>query len=211
MKRILVWTFVFVALSIGVFLGLRIKSFAKEQLLSLLETEIKASTPCHLETESIDISFLSLSAKAKNVAMVCGSTQKILVKKIIASFSLRDLLKHQILLDLGLHDGFVEGFGPESEAFRFIYYLAEPIPPEKDRPDRWRVKLMNMDVSGVSVREKLGNYVLIVEGGSLEFKKDNRDFITLIPSFDTFYAKAEQEGNEGRIIQIGKIRARMIS
>ncbi len=207
MKRIIVWIFVLSALGAGIYIGLSAEGYARKGLFDLLDGEIKASTPCHLEVGSLQVSLLQLKADAKDAAMVCDGKRKMIVKKIHASFSLAKIFEHAFPLNLDLIDGQVDGVTPDSETFKFIYYLAEPIPPERDRPDRWRVKLMNMNVSGISFVQNFdGNYVH-GEGGYLSFRKGEHDVITMIPGFKRLYLQKEGE----KIAEIGELQAKIIS
>lgn len=207
MKRIVVWIFVLSALGAGIYIGLSAEGYARKGLIDLLDGEIKASTPCHLEVGSLHVSLLRLNADAKDAAMVCDGKQKMIVKKIHASFSLAKVLEHAFPLDLDLIDGQVEGVSPDSETFKFIYYLAEPVPPERDRPDRWRVKLMNMNVSGISFVQNFDGKFLYGEGGYLSFRKGERDVITMIPGFKRLWLQREGQ----KLMEIGVLQAKIVS
>lgn len=209
MKKIIVWTFISLALAAGIFVALFIKKYAASQLFALLDGEIKAAVPnCHLETGSIDVSPLAMTADARDASMICDGQRKLLVKHVTASFSLARIFDRRILLsELNLLDGEVEGVSPKSEAFRFIFYLAEPIAPERDTPDRWALKLIDMNVRNTSFIERIGEMRMSGEGGYLEFRKASDDTVSLRPGFSKL--TLAKPGSKEMVI--GEISAEIIS
>ncbi len=147
-------------LVVGITAGLGVvslKRYIGSTLMGVLEDELKESCPCTLAYDRIHVSLLRLRAVGTNVRILEHGIEKLSFPKIEADFSLRKISEKQVqLTELRLLSGHAEGVGPDSATFRFVDHLAAPLPPERDRPGRWKIKLQRLAVIDSSFSEILG-------------------------------------------------------
>ncbi len=146
----------FFGLLLGVILGsgiLAFKSFVAQQLVGLLETMVTTSTDgCHFRADAISFSLLRLAVTAKRPRMECSGKDELSFRDLRGRFDLSDVLSRRVYLSrLTLRDGSILGGTPGTNAYRFINYLAAPVPPERDSPDRWKLKLRELVILSTSV------------------------------------------------------------
>ncbi len=145
-------------LALGLSLGVGIsyvKSYAARSLTEMLDQEARTSAGCSFRSAPVKISLLTLRAVATDAALVCDGTPKLRFKKLTASFSLAKIREHKVLLtELDLIEGNARGFGPDSATYKFIGSLAAPLPPERDYPGRWKLKLQKLVMNNSKFSEE---------------------------------------------------------
>jgi outer membrane protein insertion porin family len=163
----LILIFAVIVLVIGVPLYYSKQYFAR-QLFSLLEDEIKNSCDCQLTHGDIDLSLLSLTAVAKDARLLEHGVEKLSVKTIVASFGISEILSHNIRLErIDLIGAHAIGVTEDSATYKLIDYLSAPIAPEKDRPGRWKVKLISLTLQDSSFEEPINDFILHGTGAFL--------------------------------------------
>lgn len=179
-------TLLLVALALfcgALMVGARLKREAVSAIIGLLDEE--AATACRgkIEYDSATLSFLQLSLEARNVRLVVDGAPHLSVERLRGRFGLRDILSKKVYIDhlelIGTH---AAGVGEESGTFRFIDHLTAPIPPEKDRPGRWRVSLERLSIREGSFIEQFRTSELHAQGVSLEVIHKPDDSFQLLPS-----------------------------
>lgn len=177
---------VIVGLLLGLAAGVGIellRSFAAKELISVLDEEVRASCACEFKYDSVKLSFIPLTATATNVRIVEDGRDALRFTKLVAHLGLRKITERKLLLDdLELIEGHADGVGPQSATFRFIDHLAAPIPPERDRPDRWKLKLLGLHLRGSSFREQLGTTEVLAEDVALRLERTPGNDFNLAPS-----------------------------
>lgn len=165
---------------------IRFEEYLAGQLMELLGDEVKNSIPCELTYDSASISLIRLTGKASNARVVCSGEVFLQFKEIQADFSLGKIFNHIIeLTHLRLLNGHSNGVGPDSPTYQFIDYLSAPIPPEHDRPGRWKLQLERLSVESSTFIEDLGTNLLSATGVRLEMHyNEDRDAI-LSPTIDS--------------------------
>lgn len=200
----------FYGLLVGVILGsgiLALKSFVAQQLVGLLEEMVTASTSgCHFRTDAIAFSLLRLAVTAKRPRMECDGRDELVFRDLRGRFDLSDIFKHRIYLSrLTLRDGSIVGGTPGTNAYRFINYLAAPVPPERDSPDRWKLKLRELVLLTTSVSGAVQGTAFVA--------KSPRFTITRTPENDftfrgdtSLVLKAPLLGSREQAIDLGSLR-----
>jgi len=170
---------------IGLFLGLSAgagillaKQWLVNEIVTALEEEVVASCECSLAFDSLSLSFSTLRARARNVRLVEKGIPRLSFKTITTKVDISEIREKRVhLKDLTLSDGTADGVGPESATFRFIEQLTSPLPPEKDRPDRWRVILDTLEVRNSFLRESFGTSEISGSGVSAKVIRQGEDFL----------------------------------
>lgn len=172
-------------LLLGVVIGIAIQvtqRVAARALTELLDSEARAACDgCRFVAEEFDVSLLTLRAVARNARIEEHGVPAFSVRELRGRFGLGDILERVARLEeLQLLDAAISGALPESVAYRFIYQLAKPVPPERDRPDRWRVRLFRLTLSNATIAEQLGGLPLTITGGQLVVQRtpDNQFYFT---------------------------------
>ena len=101
MKRIPGTTLALAGLLIGISFGLVISLFKEyliNEIVEALEDEVKASCDCSLSFDSFNLSFTTLSGRAKNVRILEKGVPKLTFDKITATFSLGQITENLVLL-----------------------------------------------------------------------------------------------------------------
>jgi outer membrane protein insertion porin family len=175
-------------LTVGLLFGLGVllfKNWLAQQIVEVIEDELKAScSSCTLAFDSLTISFSTLSGRATRVRLLDNGKPKLSFDRIDASFSVAQLLEKKIFIStLLLRDGVAAGVGPDSVTFRFIDQLTKPVPPERDRPGRWRAILDSLEVKEARFLEPFRTSELSGEGLHLFVERQGESFI-LTPKVD---------------------------
>lgn len=190
MKRILraqtlAWSGLFCGLIVGIAVLLS-KQWLVQQIVSALEEEVQASCDCSLAFDSFSLSFLTLSGSARNVRIIEKGTSRLSFQKISADIDLVEIKDKRIhLKNLTLTGGIADGVGPASVTFRFIDQLTAPLPPEKQRPNRWRVILDSLYIKQSFLRESFGKSEISGSGVAMKLLREN-DTFNLSPSIKDF-------------------------
>lgn len=203
---------VFWAFCLGVAIGLTVRAlqnYAARQLTSFLASEISKSTSCEFKSDPIRVFLPSLSATARNAAIVCEGKRRLFFRKLQAKFGLSQLREHIARLErLDLTDGFADGVGPDSATFKFIDYLAAPVPAERDYPGRWKLKLHRLYVHKSRLIEESPGSQLAGNGARLAMWRDESNNFELRPEIDdlavTFVSSSQSEK-----VHLGKVSAEM--
>lgn len=171
-----------VGLIVGISVGLAVllfKEYLISEIVDALEEEVTAACDCSLAFDSFSLSFATLRGRATNVRLLEKGTTKLSFESISARFNLSQITHKIVELDaLVLSNGYANGVGPDSATFRFIDQLTTPLPPEKARPDRWRVVLNHLEVRASQLREQLGERSeLVGTGVALDVRRAGETFL----------------------------------
>jgi outer membrane protein insertion porin family len=173
-------TLAFIGLFLGLLTGavvLYAKSWLVNEIVTALEDEVVASCECSLAFDSLSLSFTTLRAKARNVRIVEKGIPKLSFKTITTKVDISEIRDKRVhLKNLTLNEGTADGVGPDSVTFRFIDQLTKPLPPELQRPDRWRVILDSLEVKNSFLRESFGTSEISGSGVSLKVESAGDDF-----------------------------------
>ncbi len=174
-------TLAFIGLFLGLSTGAAIllaKQWLINEVVSALEEEVVASCDCALAFDSLSLSFSTLRARARNVRIVENGVPRLSFKTITAKVDISEIREKKVhLQNLVLSDGTADGVGPQSVTFRFIDQLTKPLPPEKQRPDRWRVILDSLEVKSSFLRESFGASEISGSGVSLLVQREGDNFL----------------------------------
>lgn len=153
------------------------KHWLVNEIVTALEEEVVASCDCSLAFDSLSLSFSTLRARARNVRIMEKGTPKLSFKTITTKVDISEIRDKKVhLKNLTLNEGTADGVGPDSVTFRFIDQLTKPLPPELDRPDRWRVILDSLEVKNSFLRESFGSSEISGSGVSLKVEAAGDDF-----------------------------------
>lgn len=177
----------------GLFLGLSVglvvllfKHWLVNEIVESLEEEVHAACDCSLAFDSFSLSFSRPGGRARNVRIMERGVAKLSFKEITARVNLDEIREKKIhLTKVILSSGTADGVGPDSVAFRFIDQLTTPLPPEKQRPDRWRVILDTLEVEDSFLREPFSTSEISGSGVGLLVKRigDNFELTPRIADF----------------------------
>ncbi|MGI6525479.1 MAG: translocation/assembly module TamB domain-containing protein [Bdellovibrionota bacterium] len=205
-KRRLIITILFTTLLVSLILFLyawnTLQHFGATQITALLQSEIDESCGGTFKTDQITINPFLLSATATNARIEQADNQAVLnFKKLHATFSLKRIFEHVIILkELNLIEGTSTGVTPQTPTYIFIDYLAKPLPPEKQIPGRWRLKLHDLNVLKTTINEKLGTLALTSYDTAFSLKRDNRDNFILTSSMGALDASIK-----GKVWHLGSV------
>ena len=198
-----------IALLAGMGLGLSIlglKRYLAGELMALLEKEVKASCNCSLAYDSVNVSLLTLSAYGRNLSIREAGKDRLFFKQAKAVFSLAEIRKHKILLsELTLQDGYSVGVGPQTATYKFIDWLIAPLPPEKDTPDRWKLKLQRLKVRKGKFWEDFAGGRLQGLDASIDLQRTPNNDFELESATDISFADNESK----RLFNLGRAAAEM--
>ncbi len=190
------YTLIIIGLLFGVAIGFGIREVKRQiglALMEMLEVEAYTSAGCHFVVDSIDISLLRGRAVALNPQVACEGVPHLHFKRIVAKFGLRRIRERIIDLELTLIDGRTQGFAAKSTTFKFIDSLAAPIAPERDTPDRYKVKLQRLDVVDLAGIETIAGHRVIAQGVALEMMRTPADDFSLIPQIQTVAVESDSK------------------
>ena len=163
--------------------SLALKRYAASILTELLAHEVQRSCACSFAVDEVQFSLLNLSAHAKNARILAEGQVKVVFPELKASFSLARVAQSIVLLkELSLSNGFADGVGPDSVAFKFVSYLSEPLPPEEERPGRWRIKLQRLLLHNSSFTAHLESALLSASQVSLVMQRNTENNSISIPT-----------------------------
>lgn len=177
----------------GLFLGLTVglvvlifKHWLVNEIVDSLEEEVRAACDCSLAFDSFSLSFSRLGGRARNVRILERGVAKLSFKEITAKVAIDEIREKKVhLTKLVLSSGTADGVGPDSATFRFIDQLTTPLPPEKQRPDRWRVILDTLEVRDSFLREPFNTSEISGSGVGLFVKRIGENF-ELTPTIKDF-------------------------
>lgn len=182
-------TLVFVGLFLGLLTGAGVLSFKHwlvNEIVSSLEEEVSASCDCSLAFDSFSLSFSRLGGRARNVRILEKGVPRLTFKDIRAKVDLSEIRDKKVhLSSLVLSGGTADGVGPDSVTFRFIDQLTTALPPELQKPNRWRVILDTLEVRESFLRESFGTSEISGSGVGLFVKRIDETF-SLLPSIADF-------------------------
>ncbi|WKZ57318.1 MAG: translocation/assembly module TamB domain-containing protein [Bdellovibrionota bacterium] len=168
---------------LGAIVGLSLvflRQLIASQLTSLLSEEVAASCPCEFLVGEVDVSLLELKVTARNARIRSEGKDRLAFKKIEMWMDLSELRSRRVLIsELRLIDGSSDGFLPGTPTFEFIDHLAAPIPPERDRPDRWKLKLQRLVLLPSFFIDTVGTISLQSSGATLVLDRTLSDDFTL--------------------------------
>lgn len=199
------------ALVAGIVVGvgiLTLERYIGQELVGLLQGEVAASCGGSFKVDSIEVSLLTLRARAHGARIEIAGSPRFGFQEIQARFGLERISERVVeITQLRLIDGFSEGVGPDSATFQFVDYLAEPLPPERDRPDRWRIKLKRLSVINSRFEEQIGNSRLIGAGTHLLYDRLSENELILKPRVRSvrFYP----DRDKAQAYELGGIAARL--
>lgn len=194
---------------LGLLAGLLVvllREYIESELVQMLEGEVADSTPCRFAVDRVDLSLLGLSVTAKRPRIECGKNTALLFRTLEGEFSLARWKEHRIeLTELRLIDGYADGVGPKSPTYEFINHLAAPLPPERDRPGRWKVKLMKLVMSSSRFREVIGSTEIQGNGARLTVERTPSDDFNLTPAIANI-AIARGSTSHGPLFTLGEMK-----
>lgn len=203
-------------LTLGLILGACIKSlktWGSRELIGILEEEVTASCDCKLVYDSVDISLLTLTATAVNVRLISEEQPRLTFKKVHALFSLARIFEKRVLLtELQLIDGLATGVGPDSPTFKFIDHLTAPLPPERDRPGRWRLLLQNLRLMNADFTEDFprSRVQLAGFGGNFLMRRNADDDFEMDPTLDRLLVRPLDSTRGFPPIYLGKLAGKVV-
>lgn len=201
----------YIGLFVGILCGLLLlitQNYVAGQLVLLLEDEVIESCDCKFEVEDISVSFLTLSAKAKNARIIENNKTKLEFEKLKLTFGINDINEKKVYLNrLDLIDGTSYGVGSQSATYKFIDHLTSPSKPTKVKKDKWKVKLLNLRVVNSDIIEDLEETKLILSGINMSVKRTPEDNFTLLPTIKSL--KIVSKKNKNRVIPLGKIKGQV--
>ncbi|MBX7137634.1 MAG: translocation/assembly module TamB domain-containing protein [Oligoflexia bacterium] len=194
-------------LGIAAGLGVRwVQRYIARELVSMLDDEAIHGAGCRFRVGSIRISLLALNALAKDAALECDGERKLAFESLKADFSLARLREHKILLShLDMHNGFAKGVGPQSATYRFIDWLAAPLPPEKDYPGRWKIKLMSLKMDDTWFSEQNAAGEIKGRGAELYVERTAENDFVLKPFIRTLRMRIGSADH--RSIKLGRAKS----
>jgi outer membrane protein insertion porin family len=204
---------------LGLFLGLTTgavvlmaKQWLIHEVITALEEEVVASCDCSLAFDSFSLSVTTLRGRARNVRILEKGVPKLSFKDIRASIDISEIQEKKVhLSSLVLSQGSADGVGPDSVTFRFIDRLTAPLPPELQKPDRWRVVLDTLEVKDSFLRESFGSSEISGSGVELFVKRIDETF-SLLPTIADFRytSYGEKPGDQPQELFLGPLSASVV-
>jgi outer membrane protein insertion porin family len=180
----------FLGLLAGLTIGfgvLYLETRIERELVLLIDEMVAESCDCRFAVDQVTVSLPRLKVFATNPRIVAprhgpGQKTQMSFEHLRLAVSLREIFEREIIIsDLLLEGGRSEGIGPRSATFKFIDFLTAPIPPERDRPDRWKAKLMGLRIRDTQFRERFHESALIGRGVTLALRRTAADIFELEP------------------------------
>ncbi|NDC37087.1 MAG: hypothetical protein EBZ48_03435, partial [Proteobacteria bacterium] len=194
--------FVLFSLALGILCGLGIDSaqrYISNLLVETLEDEARNAGGYTFVADSVNVSLLTLSGTARGARLAADGRTSLWFNRIDVRFSIRKLLERQIILDLTLRDGHSIGVDADSPTFRFIDSLAAPIPPERDRPDRLKIKLRRLKLVNGSFEQEVPVGKLSGTGAEAEMVRDASDNFIITPFLKALTLELEDSTSKTRV------------
>jgi outer membrane protein insertion porin family len=190
-------TFALVSMIFGALLGIGIivvKVIIKKELVAMLDDMARRGAGCSFEYDRINISLSTLKARAYNPRIVCEGRAMFGFKELEAKFGLKKIRENEVMLkSLKLTNGFSVGALADSPTFKFIDFLVAPIPPERDYPGRWKMRLYNLELRRGSFTEQLGDARLVGRGIALDLDRTTDNNFILKPKINRLAYKTNGE------------------
>ena len=205
------YKFAVFGLVVSLLLGLivlALKRVIAGEFVSLIATEVERSCACTFAVDSVSFSLLRRRVSAINPRIESEGKVALRFAKIEADLSLREVFDHKLLLpNLRLFGGTAYGVSEDSPTFKFIDYLAAPIAPERDTPDRWRLKLLALSLYDSVFYEPVGSSLTIRgSGAKMRMSRDAQDDFVLNPQIETLELVRTKDA-QSPTIKLGKIVA----
>jgi hypothetical protein len=196
-------------LGLGAGLGVVVgKQYLIKEIVGSLQDEVTAACPtCTLSYDSFTLSLLRLKGRVTNVALIDRGVPRLTFRDITASFSIREILSKKIHIgSLILKDGNADGVGPDSATFRFIDQITTPLPPEKQKADRWRAILETLEIRGARLREPFGTSEIRGDNLTLFVNRIGENFV-LLPKLEdlTYRSYLNKEGTQYSDLPLGPL------
>lgn len=164
-------------LLIGVAIGsavLLAQKALEELLVREIGSEAELACGCSIKYDSLEISLLSRSGRARNVRMFDNTGKRRLAFGLIkARFDISEILSKKVWISVDLMQGRAHGFDDQSVLFRFIDQLTTPNP--NPRPDRWRVRLKDLRLLSSELSEALGPFRIVARNSAMTMRRDAAD------------------------------------
>lgn len=194
-----------IGITLGIFTGFAIlilQNYIAGEIVSLLNEESEKSSGCQFKTDSIEVSLITQSATAVNPRIECGGKAYLRFSKMHAGFSLREIRNKTILLeDIKLIEGFADGVGEDSPTFKFIDSLTTSPPPDKVRADRWKARLVSLDVLNSEFTEKFGERILRGRNLNVSVKRKTETEFDILPTLEKLiWEGAARNLDLGRVV-----------
>ena len=180
MKRISGTTLALIGLFFGLSAGLGVvmlKYYIVQEIVDALDEEVKNACDCKLEFDSFSLSFFGRNGRATNVRIVENGVPRLWFDEVTTDVNIDQIREKKVYLEnLVLSNGTADGVGPDSVTFRFIDQLTTPLPPEKQKADRWRAILNTLEMRNSRIRESFGSSELLGSGTSLFVQRVEQGF-----------------------------------
>jgi len=191
--------FILFSLALGILIGLGIdaaQGYIARVLVETLEDEAKNAGGYTFGVDSVDVSLLTLSATARGPRIESNGKPALWFKRIDVRFGISEILDREISLNLTLRDGHSIGIDDESPTFRFIDSLTAPLPPERDRPDRLKIKLNTLKVVNSSFEQIVPVGKLSSNGVEATMARDAADNFVITPFLKTLTLALEDSSTK---------------
>lgn len=196
-------------LLLGVLTTIYLQRFAEEALFALIDGEARsACSACHIERDSFHLSLLTLSGVGHNVRLVSNDKPALTVREIHVSASLRELLHRTIPLDLELIGANAIGVGEDSPTYKFIDYLSAPLPPEHDKPGRWKAKLSTLTLTSSHFSEAIDDQEITGDQVEMTVKRNAEDNFVLLPLIGALRIRTLNSDDPGFFL--GNVKSRLV-
>ena len=187
-------------------LVLSTKKYIRGQLVTILQEEAAASCKgCQFKVDDLSISFLNLSAKARNARIEQNNDAKLIFPIINLYFNLSEIFQRKIYLsELELKSGLAKGISDESVTFQFIDHLSTPSPKTSAEP-KLRVILETLSIHDSRIIENLGQSNLIAEGVNLKMARNDKGNFLLDPRIENLKIISATDDSEPAEFRLGKV------
>ena len=206
MKRIVLLTILLFSIILaGVWGKSKLDNTVHDLIVELLQDQLDLSCGGKLTIDNFKINLLNLTASANDGKITLNGKEVLYFKKLRAGFNFKHIHKKIIYMtNLELIDGFSLGAGPTSPTYEFINELAKPLPPEKQRPGRWRLKLQGLEVVDSTVYEPIGKLLLTAEHANMKMVRDIHTHFDMDVSFEKLSATLK-----GKTWPLGDTKAKL--
>ncbi|MCB0310213.1 MAG: hypothetical protein KDD42_03195, partial [Bdellovibrionales bacterium] len=199
-------------LLLGIICGLMLRAVKLRvagELAALLDSEARAACNCRFVSNDLSFSLLALTATTHNATILEEGKTRLRFKTVKAKFSLSKIFERKILLTkLDLIDGFSYGAGPDSATFKFIDQLAAPLPPEKDRPGRWKVKLQRLEMHNSMFKQEIGRSKLEADGATLSVQRTADNNFRLKAAIENIYFR--NRSKKSPTLRVGDLTSELL-
>lgn len=202
-----------VGLSLGLIVGILIialEKYLEGVIQSELNDMVKRSCNCEFKSDRLTVSLLRLRAFAKNARIESAGETRLLFKNISLRLGISRIASKVIdLEDITLSSGYARGIGSSSPTFKFIDFLTEPLPADRDHADRWRVKLRQLKIRNMRFVEQFSQTELRGNGLNLDLIRNSSDDFVMVPTIDSLRLRVFNSGTSNsskwRDIKLGRL------